>query len=267
MATYKVVESIPGYLTSLDARDRKNPKTTVRPATYYIHSEANGMINVSPLEGSKGDWINPDDNKVADDQVTARSGSSGSVSSVSRVSNVPTYARSTTPQLSSSGSNKRVYALNKEYIPCYIINLLTGGKIEFECEPEEISDSNSNQFDPQEIRGRSSPIQGYNNSGPRAINFSVVLHDDLCRQGILSTVNHLRSLTYPSYGGVLTPPKCLVRIGDMIHCNAIVNDIGVTWQKPYRSGVYVTAEVSINLTEVVDTPYSASDIWSKGGFL
>ena len=261
MATYQVTEATPGYFTSLDAKNRSSSiRNNVQPSTYFIYEEKDGMINVTSQEGVPGSWINPDNpvlNRGASQNTVARA--SSAVKSG--------YSTSTTPKLSSSGSNKKVYTLNKEYIPCYIINTLTGGKIEFECEPEEISDTNSNQFDPQDIRVRSSPFQGYSSSGPRTISFSVMLHDDLCKEGILNTVNHLRSLTYPSYGGVLIPPKCLVRIGDMIHCNAIVNDISVTWQKPYRSGTYVAAEVSINLTEVVDTPYSASEIWSKGGYL
>lgn len=251
MATYQLNGATPGYFTSLDAKNKINQRNVVQPNTYFIYQETDGMINVTSQEGVPGSWINPDG------IVANRGASSGSVSRANRTSS--------SSGSSKGGSNKKVYTLNKEYIPCYIINILTGGKIEFECEPEEISDSNSNQFDPQEIRGRSSPFQGYNSSGPRSISFSVMLHDDLCKEGILNTVNHLRSLTFPNYGGVLTPPKCLVRIGDMIHCNAIVNDVSVSWQKPYRDNVYVAAEVSINLSEVVDTPYSSSEVWSSGG--
>lgn len=259
MAVYVLAESTPGYFTSLDAKNRQNQRNVVQPNTYFIYEEKDGVINVTSQLGVPGSWINPDS------PVTSKQANPGSASrATSAVRN--NYSTSATPTLNSSGSNKKVYALNKEYIPCYIINLLTGGKIEFECEPEEISDANSAQFDPQDVRGRSSPYQGYSSSGPRTISFSVMLHDDLCKEGILNTVNHLRSLTYPNYGGVLTPPKCLVRVGDMIHCNAIVNDVSVSWQKPYRNGTYVAAEVSLNLTEVVDTPYSSSEIWSKGGY-
>ena len=265
---YEVVTNVPGYYTSLDAKNGTDRRNTVHPAKYYVFNKANGMINVTSQQGSPGSWINPKDNVKPKEPVLEKEANDSKKSTVSKnqTSN-PNYATSTTPKLSSDGSNKKVYKAVKDYIPCYVINLLTGGKIEFDCEPDEITDTNSNQFDPQDIRGRSSPYQGYNNSGPRSISFNVILHDDLCKEGVLNTVNHLRSLTYPNYGGVLIPPKCLVRIGDMIHCKAVINDVSVVWQKPYRNGVYLVADVTINATEVVDTPFSANEIWSKGGYI
>ena len=167
----------------------------------------------------------------------------------------------------SSGTNKKVYRITKDYIPCYIINTLTGNTIEFDVEPDEITESNTASFDPQDIRGRSSPYQGYNSSGPRNISFELVLHQDLCKDGILNTVNHLKSLVYPGYGGVLRAPECMIRLGNMIHCKAIVTDVGVTWQKPYRDNVYLAASVSLSFNEITDNPQSSADIWSKGGFI
>lgn len=69
------------------------------------------------------------------------------------------------------------------------------------------------------------------------------------------------------YGGILHAPNSILRIGDMIHARVIVNSVGVSWQKPYRNNTYLVAEVTLDLTEVVDQPYSAADIWSKGGFI
>ena len=181
-----------------------------------------------------------------------------------------TYDSSASPsqdQAVSSSTNKKVYSPPKDYIPCYIINSILNTTIEFECEPEEFSDSSSAQFDAQDVRGRSSPYQGYNSSGPREISFSLTLHDDLCKMGLLGTVNALKSLTYPGYDGVLKSPQCFIRIGDMVSCNAIVTSVSVSWQKPFRDGVYVTASVDISATEVVDTAYSSADIWTKGGFV
>lgn len=263
--TYEVVTSVPGYYTSKNAMNGTDRRNTVKPATYYVYNEANGAINVTSVQGVPGSWINPADNKKPSDVVTSnKNEGSGTTNSNSN----PNYSNSTTPALdNSTGTNKRVYSPTKDYIPCYIINSLIGKTIEFECEPEEISDRSSAQFDAQEVRGRSSPYQGYNASGPREIGYTVTLHDDLCKNGILNTVNQLRSLTYPNYGGILQAPRCVIRVGDMIHCNAVMTDVSVSWQKPFRDGVYVTATVDLSAIEVVDTPHSASDIWLKGGYL
>lgn len=266
--TYKIVTGVPGYRNSSDARNHSNQASIIQPATYYIYNESDGMINLTSQKGIPGHWINPEDNKQSDDPVNDKQDNDKTISKKETSSrNKPSYSTTTTPSLRSSGSNKRVYRITKDYIPCYIINTVTGGTIEFDCEPDEISDTVSAQFDPQEIRGRSSPYQGYNSSGPRTLSFSLILHDDLCKEGILNTINRLKSLVYPGYGGVLSTPACLVRIGDMIHMKAIVSDVGVSWQKPYRNGVYLLAEVSLTLSEVVDTPHSASDIWKKGGYI
>lgn len=282
--TYTVVREIPGYFTSVDAKNKRMQKSIVRPNTYYVQKESNGMINLSSVQGVSGTWINPSDNmKLSLDSIVSKSKSlvdnildqaqdlaiNATMSAVnSALSTASSYLTSVSPTLDlSSGNNKRVYRPTKEYIPCYVINLVTGQTIEFDCEPEEINDMNSAQFDSQEIRGRSSPYQGYNTSGPRTISLELMLHDDLCKEGLLNTVNHLKSLTYPGYEGVLVPPSCLVRIGDMIHAKAITNDVGVVWQKPYRNGIYLLATVSLNFTETPDTPFSSSEIWEKGGYL
>lgn len=63
-AMYKVVQTLNGYQTAIDAQNRKNQKTTVRPGTYEVFKRANGMINVTSKRGSPGSWINPADNQI-----------------------------------------------------------------------------------------------------------------------------------------------------------------------------------------------------------
>lgn len=265
---YKVITAVPGYYTSMDAKKKRDKRTTVQPANYYVYNEANGMINVTSQKGTPGSWINPNDNKKLESVVTEVKSDNKKMSTKSNTQVAKTVQKVATSSTAvSSSSNKKVYRITKDYIPCYIINTVTGGKIEFDVEPEEITDTTTANFDPQEIRGRSSPYQGYNGSGPRTVSFELILHEDLCKDGVLNTVNHLRSLAYPGYGGVLTAPSCLVRLGGMIHMKAIVSDVGVIWQKPYRDQIYLAATVSISFTEVTDNPHSASDIWGKGGFI
>lgn len=151
----------------------------------------------------------------------------------------------------------------KETIECYIINLITDSRIEFELTPEEVSDSVSAQYDETVPRGRSNPILGYNSSGPRTVSYTIPLHDDYCKEGILATVNKLQALAYPIYHtGSIQAPTALIRLGKMVNTTGVCTEVGVTWKKPYRDGVYLNADVSLTFTETLSTPKGAVDIES-----
>jgi hypothetical protein len=62
--TYKVVTTLDGYVTAADAKKRVSKVTTVKPGTYYVFNESQGMINVTSKKGVPGSWINPADNKA-----------------------------------------------------------------------------------------------------------------------------------------------------------------------------------------------------------
>lgn len=61
--TYKVVTTLNGYKTAADAKKRQNKAGTVKPGTYHVFNESQGMINVTNKNGVPGSWINPSDNK------------------------------------------------------------------------------------------------------------------------------------------------------------------------------------------------------------
>lgn len=169
---------------------------------------------------------------------------------------------------SANTTNTKKYSPAKTEISCYILNLITNDSVTFDCEPDEITDSNQNNYDPVDIRGRSSPYQGYNASGPRQINFSVTLHADMCRDGLQNTLNKLRALTYPIYSqGALLRPEAFFHIGYMISCRCIVNNVNITFQKPIRDHFYVQAEVSIDLTETPITPFGADEVTNNGNYV
>lgn len=149
----------------------------------------------------------------------------------------------------------------RDEIVCYIINLVTNSRIEFTLIPDEVSDSVSSQFEETTPMGRSGPIYGYSATGPHSVSFSIQLHDDYCKGGILNTVNKLKALTYPVYNsGNINPPKCLIRIGNIINMTAKCSEVSVTWQKPYRNGQYIMAEVSLSFDEVTSRSMSAYDV-------
>lgn len=66
---YTVHRTVNGYLTALDAKQRKNKKSTVKPGHYYVFKRADGMINVTAKPGQPGSWINPNDNVPATNET------------------------------------------------------------------------------------------------------------------------------------------------------------------------------------------------------
>jgi len=61
--TYRIKRNVKGYVNSVDAKNRKNAKVTVRPGNYHVFNKANGMVNVTSKKGTPGSWVNPSDNK------------------------------------------------------------------------------------------------------------------------------------------------------------------------------------------------------------
>ena len=61
--TFKVVTTLNGYKTAADAKNRRNKAGTVKPGTYYVFNESQGMVNVTSKQGVPGSWINLADNK------------------------------------------------------------------------------------------------------------------------------------------------------------------------------------------------------------
>ncbi|MDO4813763.1 MAG: glucosaminidase domain-containing protein [Gemella sp.] len=56
---YSVQNSIKSYTSSNDAQERKISNSEFQPGDYYIHSQENGMLNISSELGKEGMWINP----------------------------------------------------------------------------------------------------------------------------------------------------------------------------------------------------------------
>ncbi|GIN86987.1 hypothetical protein J6TS2_33730 [Heyndrickxia sporothermodurans] len=59
--THKLTKKFNGYSTAVDAKSKKNKKTTVVAGTYYVYNKSNGMINVTKTKGVPGSWINPNE--------------------------------------------------------------------------------------------------------------------------------------------------------------------------------------------------------------
>ncbi|PKG23139.1 glycoside hydrolase domain-containing protein [Niallia nealsonii] len=60
---YDVVKNINAYRNAQDALANKNSKGTVKPDSYYIFNESEGMVNVTKQQNMPGSWINPKENR------------------------------------------------------------------------------------------------------------------------------------------------------------------------------------------------------------
>ena len=149
-------------------------------------------------------------------------------------------------------------------IECYIINLNTGTKIEFGIAPENVSDSNSAQYEDEQTRGRSSPFKGYVGSGPRDMNFTINLCQDYCPMGIVQTERLMRALVYPHKSSVLKSPKCLFHLGDFINVVGVPMSVNSEWRKPFKDGVYSFCDVSFSLNEVEEISRTTSEVEQNG---
>lgn len=169
-----------------------------------------------------------------------------------------------------------------------IIDVSTeGGKqnfIHFQSMPTEISDSKLANWTPTTILGRSEPIQGYSDSGPRTVSFSLEFAASV-DQGdqsvplvkldepgtnvefsptnyVLEAVAWLQSLVYPDYddtvsGLVKPPPVCVLIIGELIRMRCICKDVNVSWRGPWEpsSLTPMFATVALNFDEVNENRY------------
>lgn len=142
----------------------------------------------------------------------------------------------------------------------YIINLIDGSSIYLNGLPDSISESVAARFEEVTIEGRSASYFGYSGTESPSFSFSVLIHDDYCPKGIISTVNYFKSLVYPAYVGRIIAPTCKVVLGRMVRFMAICESVDVEWQPPIRNGIYIQAEVSFSFKRVFKIAPSYLDV-------
>ena len=162
--------------------------------------------------------------------------------------------------------------VSKDDFTFYILNQTTGTKIEFDLVPEEISESFAASFESQDIMGRTAPIVGYSSSGPHTVSLNITVHAEMEGgiENMKKKIHQLVALTYPVFSGdLLEPPKCFVRVGNMVGMYGYIESVDVSWEKPYTDMVFRKAEVSLSVNEIrnmADDCLSASDVESGGIF-
>ena len=158
----------------------------------------------------------------------------------------------------------------KQKIPCYIVNLITNdssgsGVVYLPHIPEEFSYSKSNNFEDMEIKGRSEPFQGYNNSSALTVDVSVTISADYCTgRNIDVILSKLEALAYPRYSeaGRIIPPKCFFRCATF-SVEGVLDNLSITRRLPIIDGKYSIAEVSLSFIETHDTSVSAKTVQGR----
>lgn len=263
---YVVNAPLKGYYTAIDATKRVNSKNIVTAGEFYVYNKTKTAINVTNKKDTPGSWINIEDNnnnaKKNNSTKTNNSVVDQSKTLTTSGYNKNTYNKASNDKRKLTGSGSKVETT------CYILNLLTNTKIEFDVPGGggvgDLSENTSASYDSISIRGRSNQIQGYDTSGPRTVSVSITLHDDYCKDGLEQTIANLKALCYPAYEGYVDPPVCYVKITKAIKGIFTVGSVGVSYKPPIRDNMYVCADVSIDLTEAGE-PMSVTDVESGGG--
>lgn len=262
--TFTLTHRTPGYYTSLNAKSGTNSNSEVKAGKYYVYNTANGMLNISKKLGTLGWWINPKASVSKQPSSANTSKGNGTNGNNTLVTKVGSSFVSESDEHNSDinyKKNSHYIKQDKEEVELYITNLVTNNTITFDVTPDSFSDSASANFDSEDIRGRSTPIWGYNSSGPRTASIELNLFDDYLYYGIENTVRFLRALEYPSYTqSIVTPPSAHLRYGDMFAAKVIVTSVSISWSGPYREGHHINATADLDFTEIVDTPYSVGQV-------
>lgn len=259
---YILKQSAKGYYTSLDAKNMRNSNSTVPPGTYEVYNTANDCVNITTNKNVPGWWINETESPSAPAD-TSESGVSGS--DTDNLSDVP-YDGNNASTIYTKNPHY-VHPLKDETVTLYITNLLTTTTMEIDVTPNSFSESNTSNFDGQEIRGRSSIVQGYNSTGPRNVSISFTLYDDYCYYGLLNTINFLKGLMFPLYSaGFTTPPQAYIKFGNHISMKCFIN-VDIAYSGPKRDGILVSADISLSLSELRNDSLPVTSIEKGGEFI
>lgn len=148
-------------------------------------------------------------------------------------------------------------------------------KLIFDYVPDQINDEMAANYSATNIIGRSAPLQGYQDSGPRTFSIELKFHASLFGKeedtfagstgydAVKARVDWLRSLTYPDYSETYAKPphRVLLVIGTLIKSICIVDNVNVTYRSPWDSNLLpMIAEVTLPLKEVNPVPWGSTEV-------
>jgi len=165
----------------------------------------------------------------------------------------------------SASSNGVTFPVPKSYL-----QIVGGVKIPFQFKPKGLSESNSAAYSASEIIGRSAPIQGYNNSGPRTIGVTFIFFADpkdskIDTAKIKDYVWKLQSTLYPDHSnGAGTPPRCILKIENWLKMTGVITSWNVDvpddtpWDLDARLPMHV--EITLQIMEIRDSSISYKEV-------
>lgn len=261
---YEVVVAVKGYYTSADAKNRKNPRTTVKAGTYYVFNKYAGMINVSKQKKSPGSWINPSDNKkkTKNNTATQKASSSSAKKAVSKA--VAVVQKVNTTSQASTTKLYKTNAFGKRVLRGYIIRDDTNEVIPFQFNPESWTRTHKGVFTSVDAPGSPYPDINYIRQDKRNIPVTIEFDSNVDTQNynnktLDTIISNIENLTQPSSKYTImqrgskkfvSPPTCRFVFGDkVIKCK--VAEVKVTHKK-YDKNLKTTAcSINLDLLEVV----------------
>lgn len=148
----------------------------------------------------------------------------------------------------------------------------------FPCYPDSVTDTNSANYSPQSILGRSEPFQYYTGSGPRTVSVSFEMHCEMCDDinYVYGLVDEVQSACYPNYGSAVAATKVTLHIARNININGIIPNVDTEFSGPILNTTidpysqlpyprYAVVKLSFSVTEVTGNAFSSSNIANFGG--
>lgn len=137
--------------------------------------------------------------------------------------------------------------------------------------PHSFSETKTANYAQMSILGRSEPILGYSNSGPRTFNinlhFAETSGDPF--QDVIKPVRLCRSWLYPDYSDAVLPnlpPRIILAVGQWLVQRCVALRVDVTYSHPWGRAPYAdntlvpaTGEISSSFSDSADSmlPYHA----------
>ena len=270
---YTVYLPLRGYHSSEDALKQSNDGScTIKAGEYYcLYTTDDGKVSyISNNQMGPGHYVlnienTSNENKNTSDQEDDTNVDPSNTNTTSGNYDSPTNKG----PLVERDSSKQYSPGYRVEVDCFVKNLVTGTVVNFDNMPNDLSDSYAANFEPAAIRGRSTAIQGYDNTEPRTVSFSTTISEDLTEEGVLTKVARLRALEYPGYTSVVEPPRCYLKLGNAVRGIFICTSVDVNYpdNAPVRDNYYLIAEVSMSFTETNDYARSASEIEEGAGLI